>query len=477
MKFPSFSGKIYFAFIIIILPLKAQKITTAEIDTLQKKITKIQWNLGDYKQGIILQKDIIAKSQQIQYLRGEFEGYLGLANALAAMNKLKESFHFLNVAEKKLNDFDDPALHSRLYFLYGEHYYRLQLHEEAIKKFNKSLSFAYKVEDKKLRNKLMLNVYDWKRSSFEFLNQMDSVYSNERKCMASPMPMLYITIASRHLKKGALDSAEYYTNKANELVLAKKAPVEGKSNVLRAYGSLYIKKGEYEKALRYLFQSLEITKKMHFKKRELATYKLICEAYKGMSDIRKENEYLAKYSALNDSLNLIEKEIAYLPIEKLLNDQNEENKKYKNSLYYIISIIIFLSLLIIISLIKIFTKKEKETTSIIHQKVLETDVLKKKLAIPVEEVVQLAVHDDPSFIMKFKELHFDFYSNLQSEFPHLTMSDMKFLAFVKLNFSNKEIAEYAHMSIRTVESKKYRLRKKMGINSDTDFNKWIHNRS
>ncbi|PWW27110.1 hypothetical protein [Chryseobacterium sp. AG844] len=81
--------------------------------------------------------------------------------------------------------------------------------------------------------------------------------------------MLYITIASRHLNKNEIDSAEYYINKANDLVVAKKAPIEEKSNVLRTYGNLYIKKGEFKKALEYLFKSLEITKRMNFQKRDL----------------------------------------------------------------------------------------------------------------------------------------------------------------------------------------------------------------
>ncbi|GAA5095526.1 hypothetical protein GCM10023210_28380 [Chryseobacterium ginsengisoli] len=457
-------------------PITAQKTTTAEIDTLQKQISKIQWNIGDYRKGVLLQKEIIEKSKRIKYTKGEITGYLGLAHALGGMNKNQESFYFLNIAEKKLKSFDDNPLKARLYFLYGTYYYRLELHQQAIKSFNKSLDFANKIQDKKLSEKLKYNVYDWKRSSFESLNQMDSVYSNERKCMASPMPMLYITIASRHLDKGEIDSAKYYTDKANDLVLAKKAPIEGKSNVLRAYGKLYIKKKEYDKALKCLFESLEITKKMNFKKRDLESYKLIYEAYKGQNDLQKENEYLLKYSALNDSLNQVEKQMANLPIEKLLNDQAEENEKSKNSLYYIIIGVTLISLFIICMLIRFFNQKQKENDTTIHQKVQETDLLKKKLDTAIDEVIHLAITDDPSFIVKFKEVYSEFYTTLRSEYPQLTVNDMKFFALIKLKFSNKEIAEYAHMSIRTVESKKYRLRKKIDLATDVDFNNWVLSR-
>ncbi|PWW27111.1 hypothetical protein [Chryseobacterium sp. AG844] len=62
MKSFPFLRKICFAFIILVFPLKAQKITTAEIDTLQENISKIEWNLGDFKKSILLQKDVIEKS-------------------------------------------------------------------------------------------------------------------------------------------------------------------------------------------------------------------------------------------------------------------------------------------------------------------------------------------------------------------------------------------------------------------------------
>ncbi|MGE8533556.1 MAG: LuxR C-terminal-related transcriptional regulator [Chryseobacterium sp.] len=42
-----------------------------------------------------------------------------------------------------------------------------------------------------------------------------------------------------------------------------------------------------------------------------------------------------------------------------------------------------------------------------------------------------------------------------------------------MDLSNKQIADYDHISIRTVESKKYRLRKKLKLSRDIDLYKWI----
>nr|WP_305049535.1 LuxR C-terminal-related transcriptional regulator [Elizabethkingia bruuniana] len=46
-------------------------------------------------------------------------------------------------------------------------------------------------------------------------------------------------------------------------------------------------------------------------------------------------------------------------------------------------------------------------------------------------------------------------------------------AFIKLGLNTKEIAQYENVSLRTAESRKYRLKKKLKLDSETSLNKWI----
>ncbi len=59
---------------------------------------------------------------------------------------------------------------------------------------------------------------------------------------------------------------------------------------------------------------------------------------------------------------------------------------------------------------------------------------------------------DKDFLHKIKGLH-----------PDLTANDLKFCAFLRLNLSSKEIAPLLNISVRSVEIKRYRLRKKMKL--------------
>jgi len=52
-------------------------------------------------------------------------------------------------------------------------------------------------------------------------------------------------------------------------------------------------------------------------------------------------------------------------------------------------------------------------------------------------------------------------------------TELEFCAMAFLNFSTKNIAEYTYVTIRTVQIRKNRLRKKFEIPSDEDFNNWM----
>ena len=61
----------------------------------------------------------------------------------------------------------------------------------------------------------------------------------------------------------------------------------------------------------------------------------------------------------------------------------------------------------------------------------------------------------------------NFLKNLKKLHPNLTRNDLKLCAYLRLNLSTKEIAPLFGISVRSVEIKRYRLRKKMNLNHTT----------
>jgi hypothetical protein len=72
-------------------------------------------------------------------------------------------------------------------------------------------------------------------------------------------------------------------------------------------------------------------------------------------------------------------------------------------------------------------------------------------------------HDWEMFESNFTRVHEHFFKKLKGEFPDLTPGDLKLAAYLKMNLSSKEIAPLLNISIRGVENKRYRLRKKIGL--------------
>ena len=69
---------------------------------------------------------------------------------------------------------------------------------------------------------------------------------------------------------------------------------------------------------------------------------------------------------------------------------------------------------------------------------------------------------DKGFIKKLKSLH-----------TNLTSNDMRLCTYLRLNLSSKEIAPLLNISIRSVEVKRYRLRKKMNLPHEASLSSYI----
>jgi tetratricopeptide (TPR) repeat protein len=75
------------------------------------------------------------------------------------------------------------------------------------------------------------------------------------------------------------------------------------------------------------------------------------------------------------------------------------------------------------------------------------------------------------FETRFNNLHPDFSNSLVNRYSNLTKNDIEFCSLLKLNLSNKEIAKLLQISPESAITKKYRIKKKMEISDDADFEK------
>jgi ligand-binding sensor domain-containing protein/DNA-binding CsgD family transcriptional regulator len=67
----------------------------------------------------------------------------------------------------------------------------------------------------------------------------------------------------------------------------------------------------------------------------------------------------------------------------------------------------------------------------------------------------------------------DFIKKLKTNHPNLTSNDLRLCTYLRLNLSSKEIAPLLNISLRSVEVKRYRLRKKMNLPHEASLTNYI----
>ncbi len=91
-----------------------------------------------------------------------------------------------------------------------------------------------------------------------------------------------------------------------------------------------------------------------------------------------------------------------------------------------------------------------------------------KLKLSFEDKVE-------NFNLEIERLHKGFSRKLEEEYPKLTETEKRFATFLRLGFSSKEIAPLLNVSAKSVETYRYRLRKKLNISKGENLIRFIQN--
>ncbi|SMO51228.1 helix-turn-helix and ligand-binding sensor domain-containing protein [Gracilimonas mengyeensis] len=96
----------------------------------------------------------------------------------------------------------------------------------------------------------------------------------------------------------------------------------------------------------------------------------------------------------------------------------------------------------------------------------------KKLNKLIEDGIE-DEHEWEIFEQLYNEAHGDFFKRLKETYPQLTPSDLRLCAYLRMNLSSKEIAPLLNISVRGVEERRYRLRKRLDLSTDTNLTELI----
>ena len=118
--------------------------------------------------------------------------------------------------------------------------------------------------------------------------------------------------------------------------------------------------------------------------------------------------------------------------------------------------------------------KKNELLSTIKQELQESnDSLGIKSVVKIINRNLTKTSDWELFEEAFNNADSDFLKKIKQIHPNLTPNDLRLCAYLRLNLSSKEIAPLLNISSRSVEIKRYRLRKKMNLEHDNSLVEYI----
>jgi len=107
----------------------------------------------------------------------------------------------------------------------------------------------------------------------------------------------------------------------------------------------------------------------------------------------------------------------------------------------------------------------------------ENAIKAKRMLLTLNNSIDSNIASDDAlkrFEEQFNLVHNNFMKKVRDKHPDLNTSEIKMCAFVRMGLSSKEIAPLLNISVRGVETLRYRLRKKMEIDREASLTEYLN---
>jgi len=320
---------------------------------------------------------------------------------------------------------------------------------------------------------------------------LKSSYEYFKKNKESYLVIIHFFLAELYQMKNDNEKSQFHYTKSLELSRQYNSHMNYQIINHKKLSQLYYKSKEYEKAF-------------------LQTQEAIVLENKVFGINSKNNEYLFE---IKDQYR-IQKEQQ----EQVLKEKKFTELEHKQKISFLRLILLFITLffLVIISLMifKNLKRKHQKEKSLLKQKQrLKLNQTKKAIKLKNKELaksaLQLIEKDEflvslkkalnenkenlninsvnkiiksiqsgennnwKEFEARFIDINQDFYKSLKADFPNLTQTDLKICALIKLNFTSKDMASLLGISVESIHTSRYRLRKKLKLERSDNLVEFI----
>lgn len=484
--------KLFLLFLIFNVGLlnSQEKKTEKQIDS----VTTALWSSKFFNdEGLVKLTELYYQAKEIDYEEGQIRllkriveiksSYSDFISALQYLKYLKS----LSLSVQQYEEYTYAnCLEAKIFFM-DKNY------SQAKKVLNLAERYLYKIPDKEKRRKARTEIYIYQWYNFEKSKLPKSSYADSLLSISKKLYNEAVLIENNHQRA---KSVLYSTNlMVNSLILLKKYEEAVKylkigGQELKTFGEVtylgvdyYEAKGDVEfnfkhykgssndSALASYNKAIKIGEALGYTAKTKELYSKVAEIYREKEDYAKQALFLQKSSNLEDSIQVKENK-GLNEVKSLLyankGDVTETPSQNRTLLYFLSAVAL---IIIVIGGGKLYFNKKKNKIQPLEKVTSEKEPIVKTNAY--NHLISLALKNDSSFYLTFLEAFPDFSEKLLNINPLMKISDIEFCAYIKLNLETKQIAIMKKISVRAVEGKKYRIRKKLGISAEENMYIWF----
>lgn len=453
----------------------AQIYSKKETDSIFKNDVTSHFKKGQLEESLELCKKVIKEYERLNANEDAAKAYLFAANTASNLYRTKESMRYLDFALEKCKDLENPILNARIYGEYGRNYSNLGFKEKALEYYTIAIDIA-KGNIKENATHLQY-FYGLRSVIYEENKDLNAFYKDIKNAhKAIPNTHTSSRIAKYFIVYNKnLDSAKHYLDLGEKIYETGKIPIFQKSVLQRNFGRYYLEKKDFVKAIESYEEALDICKKLKKPQDVRDIHKLLYEAHKAYQNDKEATANLEKYSSLNDSLISANTKIQEIPVQKLIDENEDVSEKSRTKLYIIIACLLLLSAGVFTFLRLKYIKKSKEDEEKLYSKQEENSQLQQKVNEAFDEIILLAKTNSPEFFTRFQEVYPEVITRLLQIDSKLRVSELTLCSYIFLGFTTKDIANFTFRTLSTVRNRKHNLRTKLNIPAEESTELWFKN--
>jgi len=481
-------AKLLFGLLILTGSQSYAQYSKKQIDSLFDAATQANVIKVDIKMATI----VYNASKAINYDKGMVEGLILYTKSSYAAGQYDNAFKYITQAENAAIKINDPILISGIITYKGLCYWRLGFYKEAEQTLKSAIPITKTINNKEDMHRYLAGIYTDLALNYQHMGNIKAKEFWGKKSYAESMQLeksskySWIFVIATSIRGNSFtlrkqyDSAEFYLKKA--LILADQCTNYQALWVTNSQaGDLYYAKKEFSRSAFYYKKAVNVANQIKYAKGLKDAYAGLAKVYTALNKPTEAAKYFERSNKLGDSLARLDKAAIKTPLNYIVKSKEQQLTANKSRYF---RIILLICILFIIAACAVFfyrrrLKKEiklskEKMDELLRKMDLDQDKQSPSKIEELKEIVQLAVNNNPAFFAKYNEFDPEFSKKLLNIAPNLVATEMEFCMLLKLNFETKEIARYTKISVRTVEGKKHRIRKKLNIPSNQDINIWMN---